>query len=96
MLVTSMEGRVLTELKATEGSGEAGKTVEWVAGCVSAGGLWAYGLSVSGWLFVFDVKEGTVAHSMRLHKADGVALAAHPHLNVLASSAQDSTVRLWR
>ena len=72
------------------------KRVDWVCGCVSAGGLWVFGLTADSVLHAFDARDGAVRLVLRLHAAEAIALAAHPHSNMLASSAQDCAVKLWR
>ena len=97
MWVVSVEGKVALEMKGVvEGAPEGGKKVEWVSGVVSAGGLWVWGLSVDGVLFGFDVKDGSEVQKLKVSKAEGIAIARHPHLNLVATAAHDSTVRIWR
>ena len=91
----SMEGKVAVEMKAAE-EVEGAKKVEWVSGVVSAGGLWVWGLSVEGVLYGFDVRDGAEVQRLKVSKGEGIVLARHPHLNLVATAAQDSTVRLWR
>ena len=96
MVVVSMEGKMGMEMMGGDEEGKGGKKVEWVGGVVSAAGLWVWGLSVEGTLIAFDVRDGSVVQRVKVHKAEGIALAAHPHINVVATAGQDSTVRLWR
>ena len=93
-------GAVVQELRVDEAAAgvAAGESAaqQWLTACVSASGLLVYGLSVDSVLHVWSVTDGGVVHMMRLHKSDAIALAPHPHVNVLASSGQDNTVKLWR
>ena len=96
----SLDGGAVQELIADEAiAGTAADkqlSQEWLTACISASGLLVYGLTVDSVLYVWNVISGTVVHIMRLHKSDAIALTPHPHVNVLASSGVDNTVKLWK
>ena len=96
--IVPLDGGAVQELKPeeAEGSTAADQQQQWLTACISASGLLVYGLTVDSVLYVWNVTEGAVAHMMRLHKSDAIALTAHPHVNALASSGHDNTVKIWK
>lgn len=100
--VVSLDGGAVQELKVDEAA--AGMAVgaqqqqqeQWLTACISASGLLVYGLTVESVLYVWNGMDGSVMHMMRLHKSDAITVVPHPHVNVLASSGHDNTVKIWK
>jgi len=77
---------------------------DFVAACVSArrgggtganGGL-LYGVTEECVLHCFDLASGKLVHAIKLHRADVLGVTHHPHNNLLASWAQEGTIKLWK
>ena len=96
--ILSLDSGAVQELKADEAvaGAAADKQEQWLTACISASGLLVYGLTAESVMYVWNVMDGSVVHMMRLHKSDAIAVVPHPHINVLASSGHDNTIKIWK
>ena len=81
--------------KKTAGEGPA-SLGDFVAVCVSPKGCFVYGVTEECVLHCFEVATNKLVHAIKLHKSDVLGIAHHPHRNLLASHAQEGTIKLWR
>lgn len=84
--------------KKTAGGGEGGPASlgDFVAVAVSPKGCFVYGVTEECVLHCFEVSSGKLVHAIKLHKNDVLGIAHHPHRNLIASYAQEGTIKLWR
>ena len=69
---------------------------DFVACAVSGQGGWVHALGDDSQLYCFDVAEGKLQHDLRAHEKDVIGMAMHPHRNIVATWADDGTLRVWR
>jgi hypothetical protein len=69
---------------------------DFVAACVSARGSLVYGVTEECVLHCFDLASNKLVHAIKLHRADISGVTHHPHRNLLASWAQEGTIKLWK
>ncbi len=66
-------------------------------GCaVSGKGTFVHAVGEDGVLYSFNVETGRVESSLKAHDKEIVGVAAHPHLNLVATYCVDGELRLWR
>ena len=98
--ILSLDSSAVQELQTDEpvasSAADKQQQQQWLTACISASGRLVYGLTVESVLHVWNVTDGSVVHMLRLHKSDAITLAPHPHVNVLASSGHDHTIKLWK
>lgn len=81
--------------KKTAGEGPVGLG-DFVAVSVSPKGCFVYGVTEECVLHCFEVATAKLVHAIKLHKSDVLGIAHHPHRNIIASYAQEGTIKLWR
>ena len=47
-------------------------------------------------LFGTQVLEGKLGHLLKVHDKDAIGVAVHPHRNLVATWADEGTLKLWR
>lgn len=77
-------------------SGKRGDRCDFLCCCVSPQGRWAYCLCEDGSMSVFDVMRGTLEETVVVSERECIAMAHHPHRNLLVTLADDGQLRLWK
>jgi len=73
-----------------------GTKVDFVTCLVSPRGEWIYGVGEDSNLYCFRSDSAEVVHTLKLHEKETIGITHHPHINLIASFADDGTVRLWK
>ena len=47
-------------------------------------------------MYEFDVKEGKLAHLLKVHEKGPIGVTIHPHRNLLATWSDEGVLKLWR
>lgn len=47
-------------------------------------------------MYVFNCKDGKLEHIVSSHEKEPIGIAHHPHRNVVATFADDGTLKIWR
>lgn len=63
---------------------------------VSGQGGWVHCVAEDSNLYCFEAKDGKLAHQLKVHEKDVIGCAIHPHRNLVATWADEGTMRLWR
>ena len=67
-----------------------------VGACLSSQGGWAHCIGEDGHVYEFDVKEGKLAHLLKVHEKGPIGVTIHPHRNLLATWSDEGVLKLWR
>eukprot|EP00457_Paulinella_chromatophora_P005780 gb/GEZN01005797.1/.p1 GENE.gb/GEZN01005797.1/~~gb/GEZN01005797.1/.p1 ORF type:complete len:511 (+),score=88.85 gb/GEZN01005797.1/:47-1579(+) len=59
-------------------------------------GTYVYAVGEDKILYCFKTDGGTLEHALKLHAADVLGFAHHPHRNIMASFSRDGSLKLWR
>eukprot|EP00808_Paulinella_micropora_P025177 g71418.t1 len=59
-------------------------------------GSFVYAVGEDKILYCFKAEGGSLEHALKLHDADVLAVAHHPHRNIFASISRDGSLKLWR
>lgn len=89
--VMSLTGNVVQTLSS--GKREGG---DFVSCTVSAQGGWVHCVGEDSQLYCFDVQEGKLQNLLKAHEKDVIGVAVHPHRNLVATWADEGTLKLWR
>ena len=87
----SLSGKLVQTLSSDKKTGG-----DFVACAVTAQGGWIYCVGEDSQLYSFDVAEGKLQHQMKVHDKDVIGVCIHPHRNLVATWADESTLKLWR
>jgi WD40 repeat-containing protein SMU1 len=89
--IMSISGQLVQTLSS--GKREGG---DFVTCAVSGQGQWIHAVAEDSQLYCFDVGEGKLQHLLKAHEKDVIGLAMHPHRTLVATWADDGTLKLWR
>jgi len=89
--IMTLTGEVVTTFSTT-----AKLSGDIVACTLSPRGHFLYVVATDKLLYCFSVDKGTLDHTMEVHDREALGLAHHPHRNLLATYAQEKTLKLWR
>ena len=90
--VTTLAGEVVKTVSS--GKREGGDFLRCV---VSPTGGWAHVVAEDSHLYCFELKdEGKLQHLLKVHEKEAIGVALHPHRNLVATWANEGTLRLWR
>ncbi|KAH3762477.1 Guanine nucleotide-binding protein, beta subunit [Pelomyxa schiedti] len=77
-------------------STSTGAAVCFTSFSVSPRGDWLHCGAQDGALYSFSVATGKMEHVMRTHEKEVEGVIIHPHHNVVATHADDGSVKLWK
>ena len=59
-------------------------------------GHWIHAVAEDGQLYCFDVAESKLQHLLKAHDKEIIGVAVHPYRNLVATWADEGTLKLWR
>lgn len=89
--IMSLTGQLVQTLSS--GKREGG---DFITAAVSGQGQWIHAVAEDSQLYCFEVGEGKLQHLLKAHEKDVIGLAMHPHRTLVATWADDGTLKLWR
>lgn len=84
------------DLVQTLASGQVGAAADFVMCTVSSQGGWLHCVAEDSRLYCFELSSGKLVHTLKAHDKDVIGLAMHPHRTLVATWADDGTLKLWR
>jgi len=93
---TSMSSARAKKLSVAGSGSGAIAAGDFVAACFAARGSILYGVTEECVLHCFEMETGNLLHAIKTHRGEILGLSHHPHRNLLASYAQDGTIKLWK
>lgn len=69
--------------------------VSFVSLAVSSKGKYLYASDMNQIIYCFSVETGKLLNAAKAHEKDVLAMAHHPHLNVLSTVSCDGSMRIW-
>ncbi len=57
---------------------------------------WVHCVGEDSQLYSFELADGKLQHQMKAHDKDVIGVAVHPHRNLVATWADEGTLKLWR
>jgi len=93
MYQVNIKGQIVTKYINDKASGQEG---HFVACAVSPRGEFLYGVAEDNTLYCFELATGVMVQSFKLHDKHVNDITHHPHLNLLASCSDDSTLKCWK
>jgi len=93
LYVMSLSGELIQTLTAGASAHKEGG--DFVMCAVSSQGGWLHCVAEDSRLYCFELASGSVGHSLKAHDKDVIGLAIHPHRNVVATWADEGTLKLW-
>jgi len=99
--IMTLKGQVVksftTTKKETTANGvTVDKGVDILCCCLSPRGDFLYCVADDNVLYCFDVQNGTLVHSIPVHKKVTIGIAHHPHINLIATYSDEGAVKLWK
>ena len=91
LYIMSLGGEVVNTLSGTEREAS-----DFVMCAISSQGGWVHCVGEDSRLYSFDLASAKLAHALRAHDKDVIGLAIHPHRNLVATWADEPTLRLWK
>ena len=90
LYLMSLSGELLQTLSS--GKREGG---DFVACAVSSRGGWLHCIGEDAHLYSFDAHEGKLQNLLAAHDKGPIGVAIHPHRNIVATWAEEGTLKLW-
>ena len=89
--VMSMAGDLIQTLTSDKREGG-----DFVMCTVTSQGTYLYCVAEDSKLYCFEIAGGKIAHQVKVHDKDVIGLAVHPYRNLVATWADEGTLKLWR
>jgi len=89
--VMTLSGTLVQTLSS--GKKEGG---DFVMSRISPQGGWLHCVAEDSHLYCFEMAEGKLEHLLKVHDKDVIGVAVHPHRNLVATWADEGTLKLWR
>ena len=68
---------------------------DFVTCAVSAAGHWVHCVAEDAHLYCFEVQEGKLQNLLKAHEKEVIGVSIHPHRNLVATWADEGTLKLW-
>mmetsp|Transcript_43658 Transcript_43658/g.103171 ORF Transcript_43658/g.103171 Transcript_43658/m.103171 type:complete len:512 (-) Transcript_43658:857-2392(-) len=89
--VMTIQGQVVKTISSGKKTGG-----DFLSACVSRMGTWLYCIAEDQTMYVFSIRDSKLEHLVRIHDKEPIGLCQHPHRNLVATYADDCSLKLWR
>jgi WD40 repeat-containing protein SMU1 len=94
--VMTLQGQVVRSYTAAKEGTSAAQGAAYVACATSPRGEFVYCLAEDGALHCFGTASGRLEHAMGVADKGPIGLCHHPHRNLLATCAEEGTLKTWK
>jgi len=91
LYITNMQGQIVKSFSS--GKKEGG---DFVCATASSHGQFLYAISEDSTLYCFNIANGNLEHSMKVHDKEPLGIIQHPHRNLTATFSDEGSLKLWK